>query len=772
MRLLCKHVLRATRRAPLQPILVCLTVMLAVVLSVTAFSLADYFGDHAAMSKKAQTELGDLVITARTDSEAHLLFVEQAEAVLAERAEVMGDFSLSAVLVGEASTPWRISAVDLEKCDTFYRFSYLSYGSFTTQNHASALVISARMAAAHQLSVGDSVTLRLLDTELTYTVQAIAEKSGLLAESDALISFSGLVQLLADRAPIIASLGDTFAPCTRLMVRVQDDTDVDAVQQLLLASAAFADKSVVKTDQTVQNDFLLLIQITLVAVFLLLLLLLAIFVIATALALLHQRRAAEYALFALVGAMPKQITLLMYAESLLYAFCGTLPGILLAVPTIGAVGTLYPTHQATPVLGVGAVLFGAGVAPLLMLACTAVCRYRSRGSAREGSESVPRAVRVPRRTILLATVLLAVCVLLLYTLPVAYRFAVAVVGMLSVIWLVFLLTPLLQHALAHLLQKISLWRGTHAPLWLAAKNVKNGHMLRYTGKLLAVFLSLLLPLTACRQVITDQISVMTEELPFDFIVVNAPQSVQNEVEAAPAVAGSMQFTYIMGVGMPKGATAMAASFTGDVALCLPPSLQPSHVPVGREIMISRGLATRCGVGVGDTVPLVMGGVSHDFVVSEILRVNANFLYFDATSVGMSHDMLCVRLQDGSSAAAGNLTATLEANGAFLLPPDEIFGTVPVTLHGHVALMRYMLALGALLSALGCINVFLQQHRARRGEREILCCCGADRKTMLATHALELALIVLAALLLATVASAATCYLIDRGASAFGMALFV
>lgn len=40
------------------------------------------------------------------------------------------------------------------------------------------------------------------------------------------------------------------------------------------------------------------------------------------------------------------------------------------------------------------------------------------------------------------------------------------------------------------------------------------------------------------------------------------------------------------------------------------------------------------------------------------------------------------------------------------------------------------------------------------------------------HALELALIVLTALLLATVASTATCYLIDRGARAFGMALFV
>ncbi len=770
MKLFFKHVMRAIKRAPLQPILICLTVMLAVLLSVTAFSLADYFGDHAAKSKQAQTELGDIVITARTDSEAHLLFTEQAEAVLAEQGEVMGDFALSAVLAGDEPVSLRISAVDLEKCDAFYRFSYLSYGSFTNQNLSRALIISAQMAEVHHLSVGDTVTLRLLDTDLTYTVQAIAEESGLLAESDALISFSGLVQLLAARAPIIASLGDAFGPCTRLMVRVRESADVDAVQQLLLASTAFADKSIVKTDQTQQNDFLLLIQITLVAVFLLLLLLLAIFVIATALALLHQRRAAEYALFSLVGATPRQISLLMYVESLLYAFCGTLPGLLLALPAIRAVATLYPTHQATPQLGIGAVLFGVGVAPLLMLACTAVCLHRSR--ARTGSESAPKTVRVPRRMLLLAAALLAVCVLLLCVLPVAYRFTVAVVGMLLVVWLVFLLTPLLQHALACLLQKISLSRSTRAPLWLAAKNVKNGHMLRYAGKLLAVFLSLLLPLAVCRQVITDQISAMTEELPFDFIVTNASDGLKNEVEADPAVAGTMRFTYIMGIGMPNGATAMAASFVGDVAHCLPPSLQSSHAPTGAEIMISRGLATRCGVGVGDTVPLVIGGVSHDFVVSEILRVNANFLYFDATSVGLSHDMLFVRLHDDSSEAASDLTATLEANGALLLPPGEVFGTVPVTLRGHVALMRYMLALGTLLSVLGCVNVLLQQHHARRGEREILCCCGADKKTMLAMHALELALITLAALLLATVASTVTCYLIDRGVRAFGMALFV
>ncbi len=773
MRLFLKHIARSIKRAPLQPILICLTVMLSVALSITCFSLAEFFGKRTEHLTRAQTELGDLLITARTDSAAHLLFEEQAEVLIADKGEVLGDFSLTALLAGEGERATvTVSAVDLERADAFYSFTYLSYGNFTNQNLARALVISEDMATANHLSVGDTVTLRILDTDLSYTVQAVAKNTGLLAQSDALISISGLTQLLAARAPIIASLGDAFQPCTRLMIRVFSGVDVDAVQASLLASREFSDKAVSKTENTLQNDFLILIQITFVAVFLVLLLLLALFVIATALALLHRRRSEEYALFAAIGAAPRQITLLIYAESMIYALFGALFGALLAVPMVRGAGALYPTEHVTPQIGAFAVLFGVLIALLLMAACTAVRLHRDRVKGRRGGNA-QRKKELPMRELLFGAVILAVCVLLLAVLPVACHFVTAVIAMLAIVWLVFLLAPLFLGQLACLLQKIAerrtVIRGT---LWLAAKNVKNGRNLRYAGRLLTVFLSLLLPIVICQHVIISQIHVMTEELPFDFILTNASAGLQQELDENPAVAGKMHFTYILGVGMPNDTNAIAASFEGDIALCMPPSLQPSHVPEGREIMISQGLATRSGAAVGDTVPLSIGGVSYDFVVTEILRVNSNFLYFDAASVGVARDMLCVRLQEHSVEDTNSLVATLEADGAILLPPQQIFGNMPMTLHGHVALMKYMSALGIILSAIGCINVFSQQYRARSQERRILCDCGMTRRAMLAMHVAEGALIVLAALLLAALAVSGICLLLDRGVRTFGMTLFV
>ena len=95
MRLLWKHLLRSSRRAPLQPLLICLTVLLSVTLTVTTASLSLWISDYIRQNNEQEQELGDILITAKGNSNSRFLFPEDAEALLGEDGRVVGEFKLT-----------------------------------------------------------------------------------------------------------------------------------------------------------------------------------------------------------------------------------------------------------------------------------------------------------------------------------------------------------------------------------------------------------------------------------------------------------------------------------------------------------------------------------------------------------------------------------------------------------------------------------------------------------------------------------------------------
>ena len=213
MILFCKHIVRTIKRAPWQPLLILLTLTLSVAVSVTAFRFYGIFSQNAKQNRESYTTSGDILITPSHESTLRMLFCEDAVDTVGDRGKVLGEYALTFFHDGENGQKLISgSAVDLVSADRFYDFSYVEYGSFTTENLHRSVVISEKTAKEFSLSVGDTLRVTLFDSELAYTVEAIARGDGLLAERDMLIQTEGLLRYLSKYIPQLICRGKCSLP--------------------------------------------------------------------------------------------------------------------------------------------------------------------------------------------------------------------------------------------------------------------------------------------------------------------------------------------------------------------------------------------------------------------------------------------------------------------------------------------------------------------------------------------------------------------------------
>ena len=773
MILFLKHIFRAIRRAPIQPLLICLTVMLAVTLSITTVSLSDMFVANAQKKASVNAELGDILIAPRANSSSRLLFDTDAQAILGEDASVLGSFQLTSFLGSDQDKQLlHVSALDLLAADEFYRFSFLEYGHFTTQNLHTAAIISHSVAQQQSLKIGDSFTLRLLERDFTYTVQGIADDTGILAQSDVLISIDGLRQALSEHIPAVASLGESFFPYTRLMIKATDGADAQELFNRLSEHPQFADKNVSLTAKQVLFDYLAMLQIVFAWICLLILTLLCGFLIGSSLTLLHKRRGKEYLMFANAGASPRQISALLLGESMLYALLGCIPGLVLAFPTVRAAGRIYDSQAVPPSVAWQGVAFGLLFAPLLMLICTLFYLSKQKKETRSPARSPDEPSRY--RALLVPLACTSIALLALLLLPTGYSYLAASVLVLFFTWLLFAITPPLLKCLGAGLEKLLAHRKRPlACVVLACKSLKNRAAIRYVGRLIAVFTALSIALLACERLMSEQATLMTEELPFEILATDVTPPLRQSIAEDPAVAGSMELLYLPGAELPQGATAVAFSISGDVDQCMPAAYTPQKNPTGNELALSVGLAERIGVAIGDEITVRIEGITEVFVISELLAINENFFCFDATHIGFMRDMLCIRLADANDQAAReHLINLIETNASGTTDPKYALGTIPETLSSHLKIMRAALGAALLAGLVAILNIGIAQHRDRDKERELLRCCGISRPTAFFALLTEILLTCAISVLLGALCGGAITLCMDRGMRSFGMVLFL
>ena len=779
MKFFWKHIWRSVRRAPLQPLFILLTVVCSVAVAVTALRLSVAFTGHSEKIAGENQLLGDLLISMRGDSNVRMLFREDAQELIGDKGDVIGEFRLSGFAErGEEDLFVSVSAVDLEKTDAFYQFVYTEYDTFTRENIDSSAVLSVTAAEKLGVWVGDTVTVRVLGESFSYTVRAVAEESGLLTDSDMLVSTHRISRALASRVPAIAALGDAFVPYTRLLVRLNDAAEGEAVKQLLESSDSFENMNVELTARESQYRFLALTQSVILWLPSVLILLLTVFLILNALHWLHTQRRTDTALFCACGASERHLALLQYMENGAYALLGSMGGLLLSFPLVQWAGAQYEWQTERLLPNPASLLFGFFWAVLLIEGCTAWHLYRHKllPLAEQLQEVEGTNLPTPPKKMQwlpfgLSLLFFAIAC----AVPIKLRFIPAIVALILFVLFLFSAVQNLFGWMARGVQRLlELQKRPPWSLLFACKRLQTCSLLRHVARLFTILLSLLFALTVCVDTLQEQMLNMTDAVSSDYVAANADEETVAAVAAHPDVEGVLRFSYLPLVDVENGTTAFAFSVSDSAEGFLSFAGLPETRPQGDEVILSVGIAALAGADVGDELRLTVDGVSHTFTVSEIVKTHMHFVTFDVETLGMKHELLGINWREGvdSARAYEEVCALLEQNAAVLIDPQDIFETVPQTVTSHVTILRSGVGVASILTLISCIHVLSQLYHAQKQEHAILCQNGMTRGGIRRMIATELLVAVILSVLFSAVFGSILCALANFGIRSFGIVLFL
>ncbi len=771
MRIFLKHLYRDFRAAPIYPLLVLLTLLFAVAVTVTASALQGMFETHAEQVAQRETELCDLSVTQRGDSPVRMLFAEDARAVLRDGDRVLGEFTLSGTAELDGVRQYlSVSAVLLPEADAFYDFTFIEYGRFTEGNLDTAVVLSESFARRAGLSVGDSFRFELLNTPVTYTVEAVAKDTGLLCERDMLVSLPGVLHLLAARAPAIAALGDGFLPYSRLLLRCEDTA---AAHDALSSSAELSDAYIRIAGSDTEGDFLFHIQSTALLLVTLLLLIVTAILTVTALRLLSMRRRTEYALFAAAGASRRQTALLRYAEGGVYALLAAVLGILLAVLLTRGVGSIFPWRTAPLYPSLADSALGLLFAFLFTAICVSVPIFteRARPLALCFEDSERAEHRHARTALILAAVLLLltlVNVILCLRLPPDERMLPAIFGAVLCSLLLFFGVPHALRFFALLLLRPR-WVRMPAALRLSLLHLRELFSLRHAGRLLSVLLAVGFALLAARGALYDRVYVIDHTFTAERFLLYGDEAAKDALRESDALLCGGELGYYSGVEIEgSGYTVHAVSATPSAKACFDPSLSPKRLPQGNEAVLPFAIAELYGISVGDAFTLTYRGNDYRVILSETLPKDAPLIFFDAAHFGLPLDYFAFSLASGE--AGEELLAELSARGMQTVTAEAVMGDVGETHASFATLLDCVLAAAATLTLVGIANALLSLYRSRRHGLSLLRTLGTPRGTLCRTLALELALTLGLSLFLSLLGGGVLCFFLDMGFSSFGIRL--
>ena len=773
MRLFAKHILRTLKNAPLQPLLILLTVSFSVAIAISALRLPTMFAHRAERLAQADRELGELLVTVRGDSRMRMILGGDAEAEIGSDGTVCGEFRLTGFTTLNGKTELlEVSATDPIVADRFYDFQYTAMGSLTTENLRTSAILSDRCAEKLGVSLGDTVSFRMLEESFTFTVRAIAESSGLLSDADLLIPMESVHAVLASRVPVIASLGSDFRLHTRLMINTADGVTPEALAERLSKADAFANYTVTVTGADAQYSFLLMTQTLAIWIPALLLLILTAYLILTSLKLLQHERSEQLALFSLCGAYPRQLRGLQYAEGLIYGVLGGLLGSLLAAPIVKKASTLYFWQDTVLEIDRRGVLGGILWACFLITLCTAIHLRRRPVTL---SEQLRAAETVHVEDIRLKKLLppLAVCVMtaiIILLSPPRARVYPAIAALLGTVWFFARVSSgFLQKAAGAAERLILLSRRPVAWLLLAVQQLRNCFALRHVGKIAILSIGFLLAISSAVNALSTQGTVLENSITAQLIGINVDVLTADTLKENPAVQTTSRMSFQGGVELPDGVNVFGIS--AENSSCLSGEIVPNTFPVGNEAVITESIARLTGVRVGDTLPVTIQGVERTLTVKDIYRCAFPLLYFDSTAFGLTQNLLCISLADGideSSPDYHAMIATLEENGCELIDSSTVFRNMPETFEGFCTLLDWSMLAAAVIAAVGLANSFAEQYRRRRHDRFILRMNGMTATASVAMQLCEIVALLLCSVLAALPLASIFCFLIDVGVRSFGI----
>lgn len=765
MKLLFKHIIRSIGKKPLQPIIIILTLSLAMATSIFAFTIADTMEDEIDATQTAKYGNAKFAISIGNTSNSRFLFADDVINALGKEVLAVGCYELPLILEGTGSTTVAM-ATELDSVGDLFSIDFLEYGKVTEGSVGDVAFISLDFAQEHQLSIGDTLQVEAMGYSKNYRIEGISNRP-LLATYDVMVDISGLVRAFASNSLLFAAIGEDFKPCSTVYVNAdssgwfQDSSDAVA---FLKWNPRFADKNFEELDSLERRQVNLPILEVIIKFSVALAALLSAVVVFCCFYILANERTDENQALSYSGASPRVLGAMQYAEVMLYWIFGVPLGILAAIPVTKLIPRFVSLQYITVSIKPLAVLKSALILLAVCLLTTTFFIVLSRRMRKKGATYTT----ISEKWVIALLLVIAGLFALMYLLPSETRLTLFVLTLAAVVTLVFLSVPLVAKRIASAME--NRMRTAKKPSAIAfryaLKNICFLKLLHNIARLCALIVMIILTICLVFASVRGQIKNFKHIFNADYVVFNATDSCYQKAQACQSV-GAVYRTYF-------AQTSWGTFVSADDPSVYADWLKIDHQPTGNEMIISSGFALMHNLKIGDTYQMRLEGIRYEFVVSHISHVSANYIAINCRDIGVPYNMLLIEGKDGVLPAEllGELSQTTASELAPIAEVDTLLERFISAVQIYMDAGRILLFVFIVFSLIGMIDIFCESLRARREEFGLYCLAGMKQQDLRLMKVLELAVTIVFGAVIGLGAFIISALAVNRGMTARGMELFL
>lgn len=761
MKLLLRHIIRSIRKKPLQPIIIVLTLSLAMATSIFAFTIADTMESEVNATQMAKYGNAGLAISVGNTSDSRFLFADDVIDVLGESAIAVGCYEIPLILEGTGSTTVAV-ATEFEQINSLFDIEFLEYGKVTEGSVGDVAFISLHFAQTHQLSIGDSLQVETMGYMQSYRIEGIS-KLPLLAQYDVMVDISSLVRAFASNSLLFAAIGEDFKPCSKVYVNFdacEQFEDLSQVVKTLKSDSRFADKNFEDLD-SIEKKQVNLEELKIVIKFAVALAaLLSAVVIFCCFYILASERAEENQALVYAGAVPRLLNTMQYTEILLYWTVGVPLGILAAIPLVKFIPFFVDVQYALPSVRALSVFKSVLILLSVCLLTTAFFIITGKRARRTGTTNMT----VSGKWIIYLLLLIAALFAMMYLVPAMPRFVLFIISMAAIIALIFVATPILIRRIASAIERRM--RNVNKPssiaLRYALKNICSLKLLHNIVRLFALILAIILTVSMILICVCGQIKEQRHVFNADYVVFNATDNCYQKAQACQSTQAVYR-AYLMPADI---GTVVSA----DDPLVYADWFNIDRQANGNEAIVSSGISNARDLKVGDTFAVDLGGTEYEFVVSQIKKSASNYIAINCDDVGIPHNMLLVKGKDGvpSAELLGELSQATASELAPIVEAGDLLERFINAVQTYVDSVKILLVVFVFFSLIGMIDISYESLRARREEFELYRLAGMEKRELRLMKVFEFTISMLFGIVIGLGAFAIWAFAVNRGMSAYGM----
>jgi len=647
-----KHIVNSIKKKPTQPLIIIITIAMAVAIFLASFVVKNVFTDYSVAKYKSSAGDSDISINVSSQSEVRFMELSKAEELLDDGDKAYGVYTITSIYNdGIKNYTANIYATDLNEVNEFQSFKLISSAGVNLSQINNRIIVSENFASTHHLELNQEVYLKIMNRNKRYEVAGIAENTGLFFNHDVLAHDEGVITILWQEL----GLGFVYSPIyNKILIKLENKTFVDEKMTLFKDSAYFADKEIKLSDRGT-DTVLLGAQEKLLIVIALLVGVLSTVIIYSSIILMMSHRVDSMAIFKSVGATKLQMNWLLFLELLIYGVIGSLIGFLFSNIILDVLTKILNIEgillKSVPIYYFYSFVFG-----IVLVICSGLFQI-----IKTTNKSLKQLLMGFRKTYSLMNwkILLVMCCLfvgsyiLMYFIPIAYVLYYNMYLFISAFFLLMVLLPYLFILIYKIVEKIFSNYGKNGLIKIVSRSNRRNKSVLNTNILFTFSIILMMLITFFIGVINTEIKRLENAYMGDLHIENISDpenTTYNHVIQTLGVESAHKYLIVSNcVFFEKD----DIDLIGLNPLDLDNIINSKTVNLsqkdfsGNEIIVPQGYLMRNNLKIGDQVKIEVGRNQIDFIIKGSFDAPLTYFIADINFLNIGYNGLSIDISDGN-----------------------------------------------------------------------------------------------------------------------------